>query len=204
MDHVTDFLGAYLDGEIRSSQVDRIEKHLETCALCRHELAELTVLRHLLQSTASAPTLKSEDQFVADVGLLLQRQPESPALERMLTTGWKAIPVGLATTWIFVQTSLIIMTCVYLVSLVAPGTAGIDQILSVPTPSAWSNALGWIAQPLMIQILEIVTQLLRQDMHIYWHISVFLVVPFVIGILFLCWLASWWVVSERSSTAESA
>ncbi len=198
MDHVTDFLGAYLDGELRVSQAERIEKHLEMCALCRLELTELTKLNNLLQDTVSTPTMKSEDQFVADVGLLLRRQPESSTWERVLLTGWKAIPVGLATTWIFIQTSLIIMSCVYILSLVVPGIAGIEHLLAASTPPVWSNALWGITQPWITQILEAVTELLHLDIHIHWNISVFLVLPFVIGTLYVCWLASWWVVRERT------
>ncbi len=203
MDHITEFIGAYLDGELRASQVASIEKHMETCELCRQELAELTALSHMLRDTAPVRTLKAEDQFVAEVGLLLPRKAEVSALERTLTTGWKAIPVGLAATWIFVQTSLIVMTCVYIISLVAPGTGAIDLILTSPAPSAWANSLGWVTQPFLIQILEVLLQSLRLDGQIYWQILSVLIVPLVLGVLFVCWLASWWVVRERSMNTKS-
>ena len=110
MDHVTDFLGPYLDGELQASHNAKIEKHLEICKSCRVELAELQKLGTLLQDNAQLPETKSEDQFVAEVGLLMKRQTEPTALKRVLVTGWKAIPVSLAGTWLFVQTSLIVTT----------------------------------------------------------------------------------------------
>jgi hypothetical protein len=199
MNHVIDLLGPYHDGELRASQVNKVENHLETCELCRCELTELIRLRQLLLDTATQPVLKYEDQFVAEVGLLLQRQPASTLLQRTLVTGWKAIPVSLAASWIFVQTALIVTSVVYDLSLVAPRLTGIERLVSVSRQPAWANTLSSFLQPSTMQILEEVTKLLSLDFTFSWSMPFFIIFSFVIGTLFVCWLASWWVVKEHST-----
>ena len=203
MEHVTEFLGPYLDGELRTSQVTKIENHLGTCDQCRSELADLDNLSGLLQFSAPLPQMKSEDQFVAEVGLLLERHPEPTGLKRVLVKVLKAIPVSLAGTWLFVQTSLIITTLIYNVSRIAPELPGIDRLSPTLEPSIGSSALGSISQPLIAQVLEIITQLLNLDIQLNWRIPVFSILLFIIGTLYVCWLASWWVVREHRITQET-
>ena len=202
MDHVTDFLGPYLDGELQASHNAKIEKHLEICKSCRVELAELQKLGTLLQDNAQLPETKSEDQFVAEVGLLMKRQTEPTALKRVLVTGWKAIPVSLAGTWLFVQTSLIVTTLFYFVSRFAPELPGIAQLSPTSSPTVWSNVLGSINKPLITQVLEFITHNLNLDIQLNWRIPVFTILAFAIGTLYVCWLASWWVVRERKVVYE--
>ena len=204
MDHIIEFLGPYLDGELRVSQVKKIEYHLETCDQCRSELIELKNLGVLLQDNAMLPPMKPENQFAAEVGLLLERQPEPTTLQRVMVTGWKAIPVGLAGTWLFVQTSVIVTTLLFSVSRFAPELPGIDRLTQTPEPSVLSNALGSLSQPLITQVLEIITKLLQIDIPLNWQIPVFTLLSFAIGIVYMCWLASWWVVREWRITQETS
>ena len=203
MDHVTDFLEPYLDGELRNSQVTKIENHLETCALCRAELAELEQLSLILHSAVPLPSLKSEDQFVTEVGLLLERRPEPSAMKRALITGWKTIPVGLAGTWVVAQTALIVTTVVYGLSLLAPGIGGLQQVLAASEQPVLSNSLSFITKPLLIQIIEVITNLLQIDIPFSLNISIFNFIPYIICTLYVCWLASWWISRDRKSVKQS-
>ena len=203
MDHITEFLGPYIDGELRPSQVKRIENHLKTCECCRSELNELRQLSALLQEDASLPSVKSEDQFVAEVGLLMDRQPETPAFKRVLVTGWKAIPVSLAGTWIFIQTSLVVTGLFTIISRIAPDLPGIAQLSPALPASVWSSFMGSISQPAILQVLEGITHFLQMDMPVTRRVPILTLLPFFIGILYVCWLASWWIVREYRITQET-
>jgi hypothetical protein len=55
-EHVTEFLGAYLDGELESGLEKQVRSHLDICRDCRKELAALQSLSHLLQSDPNPAT----------------------------------------------------------------------------------------------------------------------------------------------------
>ena len=50
-EHVTPWLGAYHDGELRGRRLQQVETHLAHCAACRAELEELRALSALLQES---------------------------------------------------------------------------------------------------------------------------------------------------------
>jgi hypothetical protein len=65
-------LGAYLDGELAAAEQTAVQRHLETCAACREELALLRLVAHSL-SLAPRPepseTMRQRlmDQVVAEL-----------------------------------------------------------------------------------------------------------------------------------------
>jgi hypothetical protein len=198
MEHITELLGPYIDGELRKSQIRKIENHLKVCESCRHELSELRKLSALLQDNATLSAMKTEEQFLSEVGLQMLRKPETTTLQRALVIGWKAIPVSLAGTWVFVQTSAAISTLFYLLSRITPNLPGMDLLAPVPESSAWSNLLSSISSSFITQMPEVITELLHIDLPIRWQIPVLTTITCGIGILYICWLASWWVVREHS------
>ena len=48
-EHVTEWLNAYLDGELHGARLRQVENHLAECAECRAELDECAELSALLQ-----------------------------------------------------------------------------------------------------------------------------------------------------------
>jgi anti-sigma factor RsiW len=48
--HVTDWLGAYHDGELEESRRQQVEAHLQVCEDCHAELSRLRALARLLQA----------------------------------------------------------------------------------------------------------------------------------------------------------
>jgi hypothetical protein len=203
MNHVTHLLGPYIDGELRPSQLANIEKHLAICEACHNELEEFTRLSGFLHDIPQAENLKTEDQFLAEVGLLMYRKPENTLLTRVLTTGWKAIPVGLVATWAFVQTAIIVTGIIVLVTRLVPGAEEMKNVVNIPVQAGWASALCCSVRPLIAQILETAIQLLQIEIPLYWTVSVFIVFPFAIGTLFVCWLASWWVLRNRPIPKDS-
>jgi anti-sigma factor RsiW len=47
--HVTEWLNAYLDGELHGSRLYHVEEHLAACEFCQAELESLDHLSALLQ-----------------------------------------------------------------------------------------------------------------------------------------------------------
>ena len=82
--HVTPWLGAYHDGELKGLRLRQVEAHLAQCAACRVDLEKLQALGALLQESPAATGLMPPDRFVAQVGLRLPRRPTQPAWQRAL------------------------------------------------------------------------------------------------------------------------
>ena len=55
-EHVTELLGAYLDGELEYGLEKQVRSHLVVCRDCRQELAALQSLSHLLRSDPNPAT----------------------------------------------------------------------------------------------------------------------------------------------------
>ena len=68
--HVTEWLNAYLDGELNGSQLQQVEAHLAECEACQAELESLERLSSLLHEVP-APEFTSPERFAAQVNLRL-------------------------------------------------------------------------------------------------------------------------------------
>lgn len=55
MNHLGDLLSAYLDGELRPDERDRVAVHLQSCGTCRYELEGVSEARAAVRSL---PTLE--------------------------------------------------------------------------------------------------------------------------------------------------
>ena len=55
MKHVGDLLQAYLSEELNGTRAAMVEKHLEGCSRCRHELQQARALWEMLGSAAAVP-----------------------------------------------------------------------------------------------------------------------------------------------------
>ena len=49
IEHVNEWLGAYLDGELRGLRLRQVESHLAECSVCHSELESLRNLSALLR-----------------------------------------------------------------------------------------------------------------------------------------------------------
>jgi hypothetical protein len=112
IEHVTDLLGAYLDGELRGLRLHQVEDHLSKCAACRTELEELRSLSMLLQETIPAEAFTPTDRFVANLSLTLPRRPEANPVRKPLEFLWWAVPAGVLGAWVFLQTVITVSTLV--------------------------------------------------------------------------------------------
>ena len=112
IEHVTDLLGAYVDGELHGLRLRQVEEHLSKCAACRKELAELRHLSSLLQESVPMEAFIPANQFAANMVLRLSAQdakanpprraaPAQP--QKPLSLLWWLAPVGILGAWVFAQ-----------------------------------------------------------------------------------------------------
>ncbi len=93
MNHVTDLLAAYHDGELAPGARRRVEAHLQSCAECREELAQLEQLSDLLGAYTLPDTLSGAEAFRAQVGLRISRRARPR--RNYLSWSWHIVPVAL-------------------------------------------------------------------------------------------------------------
>ena len=104
-EHITQWLGAYHDGELRGAQLERVEAHLKSCADCRADLARLESLSALLAESPAPAGLKPAAQFVAEVHRRIPVRPEPTRWGRAMRTSWRLTPAALIGVLIFLQTT---------------------------------------------------------------------------------------------------
>ncbi len=203
--HVTTWLGAYHDGELRGRRclpVRQVEAHLAHCATCRADLERLRALATLLQESPVAENLTPPERFVAQVGLQLPRRPERPAWQRALETSWQLVPLGLLGAWAFVQ-AVFAMAGVVLVAL-RMGLGG-DVAAWLLRPELVEGLAGsgkrgpyWLTEIFGLSgaglndVLQVMLRLLSGGGPLGWAATLNLVSLVVIGLLYWSWLASWW------------
>lgn len=107
-EHVNNWLGAYLDGELQGTRLQTAEAHLETCDACRKELHELQKLAELFHEDEPLKTFSPAERFAANLTLQLPRLPEHSKLRKTGSSNGWLIPIGVTAAWIFVQTLLLI------------------------------------------------------------------------------------------------
>jgi predicted anti-sigma-YlaC factor YlaD len=186
-EHILEQLGAYLDGELQGRQLHKVEAHLAECETCRMELDTLRSLSGMLQ-TVPILEFPQPERFASNVNLQLTRKPEVPLHRKALEFGWWLVPVGLLVAWIFVNTTILISNAVSAAGEIgmlndhsAWLTAGMEE-------ADWSAALGQfgLLSGNSLQWAEKTEAFTRTTVpEIVWQVS--------IALLYLCWLAIWWV-----------
>jgi hypothetical protein len=102
-EHVTQWLGAYHDGELRGARLRQVEQHLLECAECQAELEAARGLSSLLRDSAPVEDFLPAERFAANLALNLPRQSERTQPQRWIEIGWWLVPIGLLGMWLFIQ-----------------------------------------------------------------------------------------------------
>src|SRR5678815_859601 len=105
--HMTEWLNAYMDGEMSGSRLDLMEEHLAGCDVCRAELESLRRLSMTLHEVP-APEFMSTERFAAQVSLLIPHEMSKTTKRKAQELGWWMIPVSLVMLWIFINTSALV------------------------------------------------------------------------------------------------
>jgi hypothetical protein len=186
--HMTEWLNAYLDGELKNGKLHQVEKHLAACEECRAELESLKSLSSLLREVP-APEFTPSERFAAQVSLRLPHAKPRVTRSKAQEIGWWMIPVSLLLLWVFLGTS---ETVGYVVS-----TANRFGLLSLNDAPAWLE-FGSSNANLAGRLGEFG---LLNGKSLQWaeHTEVFtrnnlpqVVLQVSIAVLYLGWMAIWW------------
>jgi predicted anti-sigma-YlaC factor YlaD len=185
--HVTEWLNAYLDGELKGSQLQRVEAHLAECQVCAAELESLSRLSSLLHEVP-VPEFTPPERFAAQVNLRLPHQQKSISTNKIFEIGWWIIPVGLLATWIFLNTSFLVNDILSVANNFGLLT-NVPTWLRLGTSSAadWSSILGrfGVLSGNSLDWAASTEAFTRTNLpQITLQIS--------IALLYLSWMAIWW------------
>jgi hypothetical protein len=198
--HITEWLNAYLDGELNGARVNQVEDHLAECAECRAELEEMRGLSALLRETAPTGEFISTERFVSNLTLNLPRQPEHSQPRKILEVGWWLTPVGILGTWLFLQVTFLLSRLVLTASNAGLLGNTFASFKANPPQAFWLETLNRIFgnQPGLISMLNR-TELFVQHIEgaFFWQA--------LLAIIYLTWLASWWFRQQNQlSNSETA
>lgn len=195
--HVSEWLNAYHDGELHGNRLRSVESHLAECELCQAELESLENLSELLQEV-HAPEMLSVERFATQVNLRLPHSKTVISSKKMTEFGWWMIPVGLLASWAFVSAAFILSDIVSvagnlglisgLSAWLASGPAG-DVYVSTTIGQMGllsGNGLNWA------QTTETFTRLSLPQA----------IMQVSIALLYVSWLAIWWVRRMRQGTGQ--
>ena len=99
--HITEWLNAYLDGELKNGKLHQVEKHLAECEECQAELESLKNLSSLLHEVP-APEFISSERFASQVSLRLPHEKPRATKRKAQEVGWWMIPVSLLLLWVLI------------------------------------------------------------------------------------------------------
>ena len=195
--HITEWLNAYLDGELNDSSVRHVNAHLAECQVCRTELASLERLSSLLHEVP-APEFTPPERFAAQVSLRLPHERTSTPANKVFEAGWWMIPVGLLATWVFISTS-------FLVNDVLSVANNLGLLTSV---SGWmifgtSNVANWSATLSQLGVLRGNSLNWAEATESFTRMSLpEITLQVSIALLYLSWIAIWWARRQRQQQGQ--
>jgi len=195
--HVTEWLSAYADGELRGSRLQHVKTHLAECEVCQMELESLDRLSGLLQEVPVPGFIPSE-RFAAQVSLRLPHPKRATSSKRVLEIGWWMIPVGLLASWVFINVSFLMRDVLSVANNFGLLTSVSDGILFVTAnPANWSATLGQIG------VLNGTTLDLASAMERFARTSLpQITLQISVAFLYLSWIAIWWARDRRQEHGQ--
>ena len=196
-EHVTEWLSAYVDGELRGSRLAFVKTHLAGCDVCRLELESLDKLSSLLHEVP-VPEFTPPERFAAQVNLRLPHSKASSSGKKVLEIGWWMIPVGLLAIWVFTSMA-------FLMSDVLSVANNFGLLPSVPdwTILGAANPAGWSARLGQFGLLRGGTLDLAASMERIARTSLpQITLQISIAFLYLSWIAIWWARDRRQEHGQ--
>ena len=186
-DHITEWLNAYHDGELKGKRLQHVEEHLAGCQTCQTEFESLQGLSGLLHEVP-VPEFISNERFIAQVNLQIPRQTVALSRRKVLEVGWWTIPVGLLMVWIFFNTAIFLSDIMSAANNFGLLDSGITAwVTNSASDSYWTSALGQlgILKGSSLQWAESTESYTRNVLpQFIWQAS--------IAMLYLTWIAIWW------------
>jgi putative zinc finger protein len=196
-EHVSEWLNAYHDDELRGSRLQHVEAHLAECELCQAELVSLKSLSSLLHKV-SAPEFTLSERFAAQVNLRLPHKRAAVSRKQIIEFAWWMIPVGILAAWVFIGTSFFISDVLSTANRLGL-LRGISEWMAFgPSSGIYlsatlsqfgllsSNSLSWA------ESIESFTRMSLPQISL--QIS--------IALLYLSWIAIWWARHTRQQSGQ--
>lgn len=196
-EHMTEWLNAYLDGELNNYQQTLVKAHIDTCQTCQTELESLVNLSNVLHEDFT-PGFTSPKRFAAQVNLRLPRQQTEPSKNRSFEITWWAIPVGLLGAWIFISTAFLVGD----ILSVASGWGILSSmsdwlVIGSSNQGIWSATLGQFGV-LSGNTLDWATRV-----EAFTRTSLpKIIIEASIALLYLSWIAVWWSRHHRQQHGQ--
>jgi hypothetical protein len=196
-DHVSEWLNAYHDGELRGNRLRSVEAHLAECEMCQAELASLVDLSDLLHEV-HAPEMISAERFAAQVNLRLPHSKTVTLGKKVSEFSWWMIPVGLLASWVFVSTAFVLSDIITTAGRlgVLSGMAewlasGASNRIYLSTTVGQAgllsgNGLNWA------ETIETMTRVSLPQ----------IILQVSIALLYLSWIAIWWARQTRQAPGQ--
>lgn len=190
--HVTEWLNAYYDGELKGKRLQQVEEHLATCEVCQAELESLQGLSALLQEVP-APEFTAPERFASQVNLLLPQKRTPTSNNRLFEVGWWMIPVGLLAVWVFISTAALLGDAVS----VAKNFGILDSTTAsfITTPSETVEVTSTLGQFGMLQGSSL--QWAETTESFTRGLFPQIVLQVAVALLYLGWFATWWARHTR-------
>jgi uncharacterized membrane protein len=196
--HVTEWLNAYIDGELHGSRLHDVQAHLAECDACLAELDSLENLSKILHNVPM-PEFTSPERFAAQVNLRLPHKKRTISRNKVLEIGWWMIPVGLVAIWFFINTAFYVYDLV-----LAANNLGL-----LPDVPSWmsfisSNTAEWTSVLGQIGVLRGDSLVLARFTETLTRMSLpQITLQVSIAFLYLSWIAIWWTHQQRRNPYES-
>lgn len=182
--HVVDWLEAYLDGELSPARRQAVEAHLAGCAECQLQRDELRSLSALLQSWPRMSSSRPPRRFLAELRRSAVGPPAPFGLQQALGWAWRAAPLALLLALVMVYTLTSLATALAAVPGVELAARQGAAALSLAPPLA-----DLAGDPLVGLGVDVIGWFFP----LHWSGLTGLAAMAAIGLLYLAWLASWWV-----------
>jgi anti-sigma factor RsiW len=189
--HITKWLAAYHDGELRGRRLAQVEAHLAECSVCQAELDQLQALSSLLGEAPEAPTLTSPDRFAAQVGLRLSRRPQQQAQPAPRPARvWVALPITLMIGMAFLQIVQWLTAGLSLAQMFGYGESAISRLTSTPVQP--STVLGQLS-----------AEFIKIGVPFSPQIMIGLILPAILAVAYLLWLIIWGLNQGEFEASQS-
>lgn len=187
-DHITDLIDIFLDGEVDSREVEAIEAHIAVCSDCAKEIQRRRRLSVILQSHPRMREVKSDQQFAKEViDRIKPHETSLPGESQGQDMAWIGFPLLLIAGLTFLQ---VVWVESRLVNF-------IPQVGEVFDSSQ-------ILMPFSFAIPSVINQLIRflPGGSIWnWNWYTTIILSACLGILYISWLAGWWVKNQQRVNA---
>lgn len=200
-EHITQWLGAYHDGELRGTRLLQVENHLAECVNCRAELEEMRSLSTMLKETAPQGAFLSSERFAASLALRLSRQPEVPQPHsQALKIGWWLVPLGALGIWLFIEVTFTLRLLILGAADAGLLGANLAWMRGAPLQMSWfaaaMNLFGSQTSPVARSVLSALN-----DAHLFiTQVAENLLPQVLFTAIYLGWLAAWWLGWSAQST----